>query len=316
MDTCICLTRLTGKSKQLNITVIGDFPWAETGSENVTTRISNASLSPTGKRILLEARGEIFTVPVENGDPRNLTRSSAAADRRPIWSPDGREIAWFSDKDGQSYALYITDQEGIKEPRKISIGESKLAWDPTWSPNGKFIAFTDNAVRVKIVELSTGNITIADIGGTNLDRGNMNLRWSPDSKWLAYTKSAPNNFRSIMVWSADSKKTTALSDPMADAISPAWDLNGRYLYFLASTNVALGSGWANTSSQQAKPTFAAYITILRKDDPNPFPLKTDEEPDTTSKPATKDTTTYKGVKIDWEHIRQADNSHAYPGGKL
>ncbi len=134
------------------------------------------------------------------------------------------------------------------------------------------------------MELSSGNITTIDTGGTNLDRGNMGLTWSPDSKWLAYAKSATNNFRSIMVWSADSKKTTPLSDPMADAISPAWDLNGRYLYFLASTNVALGSGWANTSSQQARPTFGAYMTILRKDDPNPFPLKTDEEPDTTSKP--------------------------------
>jgi tricorn protease len=292
----------TGNSKQLEINVTGDFPWAETRIENVTNRVTNASLSPTGKRILLEARGDIFTVPVEHGDPRNLTRSSNAADRRPMWSPDGKEIAWFSDKDGQAYALYITDQEGIKQPRKISIGVSKLAWDPVWSPNGKMIAFTDNTTRVKVIDISSGNITNVDVGGTNLDRGNMGLRWSPDSKFLAYTKSSPNNFRSIMVWSVDNKKSTALSDPMADAISPAWDLNGRYLYFLASTDVALGSGWANTSAQQARPTFAAYITILRRDDANPFPLKSDEEPDTTSKPATKDTTTYKGVRIDWENI--------------
>lgn len=292
----------TGKSNQLSVTVTGDFPWAETREENVTNSISGASLSPTGKRILLEARGEIFTVPVENGDPRNLTHSSGAADRRPLWSPDGKQIAWFSDKDSQAYSIYITDQEGIKEPRKIPIGESKLGWDGTWSPNGKFIAFTDNAVKLRIVELSTGNIVTADTGGTNLDRGNMGLTWSPDSKWLAYTKSARNNFRSIMVWSADSKKTRALTDPLADAVSPAWDQNGRYLYFLASTNVALGSGWANTSSQQAQPTFGAYLTILRKDDPNPFPLKTDEEPDTTSKAKIKDTTVFKGVRIDWEHL--------------
>ncbi|MBC7873965.1 MAG: PD40 domain-containing protein [Ferruginibacter sp.] len=294
------LDPVTGKSKQLDITVTGDFPWAETRSENITKDITNASLSPTGKRILLEARGEIFSVPVENGDPRNLSRSSGAADRRPIWSPDGKQIAWFSDKDGEAYALYITDQEGIKEPRKISLGESKLGWDPAWSPDGKFIAFTDNAVRIKVVELSNGAISTVDIGGTNLDRGNTGLVWSPDSKWLAYTKSASNNFRNVMVWSGDSKKTMAISDPLADAVSPAWDMNGRYLYFLASTNVALGSGWANTSSQQAKPTFGAYITILRKEDPNPFPLKSDEEPDTTSKPATKDTSIFKGVKIDWE----------------
>ena len=292
----------TGSSKQVIINVTGDFPWAETKSIDVTKSIVSASLSPTGKRILVEARGEIFTVPVENGDPRNLTRSSGAADRSPLWSPDGREIAWFSDKDSIGYALYITDQEGTKEPRKISIGDSKLAWDATWSPNSKYIAFTDNTVRVKVLELASGNMTVIDTGGNNLDRGNMGLTWSPDSKWLAYTKSDVNNFRSIMVWSADNKKVTQLSDPMADAISPAWDMNGRYLYFLASTNVALGSGWANTSSQQASPTFGVYITILRKDDPNPFPLKTDEEPDTTAKKPSGDTASVKNVKIDWEHL--------------
>lgn len=291
----------TGKSQLVDITVTGDFPWAETKIETVTNNITNASLSPTGKRILLEARGEIFTVPVENGDPRNLTHSSGFADRRPLWSADGKEIAWFSDKDGKDYALYIIDQEGIKEPRKIPIGESKLGWDATWSPNGKFIAFTDNAVRVRVLEVATGHISTIDTGGTNLDRGNMGLTWSPDSKWLAYTKSAPNNFRRIMIWSIDSRKVTPLSDPMADAISPAWDLNSRYLYFLASTNTALGSGWANTSSQQARPTFGVYMALLRKEEQNPFPLKSDEEPDST-RPASKDTSSFKGVRIDWNNM--------------
>ena len=293
---------VTGKTNQLNITVTGDFPWAETRIENVTNRMADAVLSPTGKRILAEARGEIFTIPVENGDARNLTHSSNAADRRPIWSPDGKQIAWFSDMDGKDYAMYITDQEGTKTPRKISIGESKLPWEPVWSPDGKFIAYADNAVRVKVLEIASGNIATIDVGGTNLDRGNMGFAWSPDSKWLAYSKTATNNFSGILLWSSETKKVTPLSNPMADAIFPVWDLNGRYLYFLASTNVALGSGWANTSSQQATPTFAAYITLLRNDEPNPFPLKTDEEPD-TSKPKIKDTTaTAKGVRIDWNQI--------------
>ncbi len=295
-----------GKTTQLNISVIGDFPWAETRLENVTDEIASASLSPTGKRILVEARGEIFTIPVENGDARNLTQSSGAADRRPIWSPDGKQIAWFSDKDGEGYAMYISDQEGTKAPKKISIGESKLAWEAAWSPDGKFIAFADNAVRVKVLEISNGKLLNIDVGGTNLERGSMGFTWSPDSKWLAYSKTESNSFRSIMVWNVDSKKVTSLSNPMADAISPAWDLNGRYLYFLASTNVALGSGWANTSSQQAQPTFGAYITLLRNDEPNPFPLKTDEEPDSTSIAKTKDSkdtiAASKNVRIDWNNL--------------
>ena len=296
----------TGKGRQIVITVHGDFPWAEPHWENVTTRAVNASLSPSGKRILLEARGEIFTVPVENGNPRDLTNSCDAADRQPLWSPDGRQIAWFSDKEG-SYALYLTDQEGKNTPRKIPIGESKMAWEPAWSPDSKYIAFVDNAVRIRIVELSTGKVSTADVGGSNIERGNMDLSWSPDSKWLAYSKTAPNNFRRITLWSLSTEKAFALSDPMADAISPAWDRDGHHLYFLASTDVALGSGWANTSSIQAKPTFGAYVAVLRASDPAPFPLKSDEEPDTTAKKKDtaskkKDSIDAKAVVIDWGHL--------------
>ncbi|MBN9383824.1 MAG: PD40 domain-containing protein [Chitinophagaceae bacterium] len=296
----------TGKSRQINITVHGDFPWAESHWENVTSRAVNASLSPTGKRILLEARGEIFTVPVENGNSRNLTNSSGAADRQPLWSPDGRQIAWFSDKEG-TYALYLTDQEGKGAPRKISIGESKMAWEPAWSPDGKYIAFVDNAVRVRVVELGSGKVSTADVGGANIERGSMDLNWSPDSKWLAYSKTAPNNFRRITLWSLTAGKTYALSDPMADAASPAWDRDGHHLYFLASTDLALGSGWANTSAIAAKPTFGAYVAVLRANDPAPFPLKSDEEPDTATKKKDtiskkKDSADGKTVLIDWDHL--------------
>jgi tricorn protease len=294
----------TGKSKQLDITVTGDFPWAETHWENVTTRAENVSLSPTGKRILLEARGEIFTVPVENGNPRNLTNSPYAADRQPLWSPDGKQIAWFSDKGGQPYSLYLADQEGKNEPRKISIGDSKLAWEPVWSPDGKYIAFDDNKVRVQVIELATGKIITADTGGSNIERGSMGLTWSPDSKWLAYSKTASNNFKRITLWSLAAGKTSPLSDAMANASDPAWDRDGRHLYFMASTDIALGSGWANTSSILARPTFAIYVVNLRKDDPAPFPLKSDEEPDSTKeKPKAKDTTANsKSVVIDWDRL--------------
>jgi tricorn protease len=272
----------SGKSTQLNITVHGDFPWAEPHWENVTTRFEDVSLSPTGKRIIGEARGDIFTIPVENGNARNLTHSSDVADRKPLWSPDGRQIAWFSDKGGEGYALYITDQEGSGEPRKIAIGDSKLAWEPTWSPDGKYIAFDDNKARIRIVEIATGKITGADVGGVNNERGGMGLAWSPDSKWLLYSKTAANNFHRVTIWSLATEKATPLSDPLADAGDAVWDRDGRHIYFLASTEVGLASGWANTSTILARPGFAVYVTVLRRDDPTPFPLKSDEEPDTAA----------------------------------
>jgi tricorn protease len=112
-----------------------------------------------------------------------------------------------------------------------------------------------------------------DVGGTNFERTSMGLTWSPDSKWLAYAKTFPNNFRRIVTWSVDSGEAHPLTDPMADAFSPSWDRDGRHMYFLASTDLALGSGWANTSSMVADPTYGAYVMVLRADDPTPFPPK-------------------------------------------
>lgn len=267
----------TGETDRLSITVRGDFPWAGTRWEDVSDRARSASLSATGQRALFEARGEIFTVPAEQGDARNLSRSAGAADRAPIWSPEGDSIAWFSD-DGDGYELFITPQDGMGEPRRISIGESKMAWEPTWSPDGSRIAFVDDDVRVRVVNVETGRIRTVDVGGNNVERGGMGLTWSPDSKWLAYARTFSNNLRRIVVWSVDSDDATPITDKMADASSPAWDRDGRHMYFLASTNVALASGWANTSSMQADPTYAAYVSVLRSDDPSPFPPESDEEP--------------------------------------
>lgn len=266
----------SGETHQLSVTVQGDFPWAETRWEDVTDRIASSALSPTGKRALMEARGEIFTVPVDQGDTRNLTRSSGVADRAPIWSPDGKEIAWFADSGG-GYRLHIAAQDGLGAARSLPIGESKMAWEPAWSPDGTRIAFVDNKVRVQVIELANGRITTADVDGSNIDRGRTGITWSPDSKWIAYAKAYPNMMHRIVAWSLETRRTQPLTDAMADVSSPAWDRDGRHLYFLASTNVALGSGWANTSSIGADPTYGVYVMVLRADDATPFPAKSDEE---------------------------------------
>lgn len=267
----------TGTSQQLDITVRGDFPWAEARWEFVGDQVRNVALSPTGQRAVMEARGEIFTIPIEKGDARNLTRSSGAADRAPTWLPDGSRVAWFSD-DGTGYVLMLADQDALSDPERIAIGESKMVWEPTWSPDGKWLAFVDDDVRIQVLNLETKQIVTADAGGTNIERGNLRITWSPDSKWLAYAKTASNNFRRVMVWHIEDQQPTALTDPLADAFAPSWDRDGRHLYFLASTNVALGSGWANTSAMKANRSQAAYAIVLRKDDPSPFPPESDEEP--------------------------------------
>ncbi len=267
----------SNESRQLSININADFPWSEAKWEDVTKSASGVSLSPTGKRVIMESRGEIFTAPIENGDARNMTQTSGTADHAAVWSPKGNEIAWFSDAGGKGYSLMIAAQDGLSKARSISIGESKMAWEPAWSPDGKSIAFADDDVRIRVVDVVTGTIKTVDIGGANIERGDMGLTWSPDSKWLAYTKSGSNNFRRVTVWSAKDNSLHELTNSFADSFSPAWDRDSHHLYFLASTDLALGSGWANTSSMTSAPQYNAYVINLRKDDVSPFKPKSDEE---------------------------------------
>ncbi len=227
--------------------------------------------------MIAESRGDIFTIPVEFGDSRNITTTAGAADRAPIWSPKGDQLAWFSDVDGKGYALRLSSQDGLDTPTSIAIGESKMAWNPSWSPDGKHIAFVDDDVRLRVLNLDTKVIQTIDVGGTNIERESITMNWSPDSNWVAYAKTGSNNFRQIFIWSVKEGQKRAITDPFADSFSPSWDLNHKQFYFLASTEVALGSGWANTSSMTSSPTYAAYIINLQKDDPSPFKPKSDEE---------------------------------------
>lgn len=267
----------TNQSRPLPIKVTGDFPWAQKRWKDVTESITNVSLSSSGKRAIMESRGEIFTVPTEYGDPRNISNSSGAADRRPVWSPLGDKVAWFTDEGQKEYVLRIASQDGISEKKDFPIGNSRLGWEPVWSPDGKYLAFNDDDVRIKVLNIESGKIETIDAGGANLERGNMGLTWSPDSKWLAYSKTSPNNFKRIYIWSVDSEKTRPVTNEMAHSESPVWDLDRKHLYFISSTDLALGSGWANTSSILAEPRYSAYLINLQKDEPSPFALRSDEE---------------------------------------
>ncbi|MFH4967738.1 PDZ domain-containing protein [Gaetbulibacter sp. M240] len=296
----------TNKSKQLDIIITSDFPWVEKNLEDVSKSASSVSLSATGKRAIMESRGEIFTVPTEFGDTRNITNSSGVADRRPVWSPKGDKIAWFTDIDGKGYTLRIASQDGFTVFKDIPIEESKLGWEPTWSPDGKYIAFDDDDVRLRLVNIESGTIETIAVGGTNLERGDLGLNWSPDSKWLAYSKTSENNFKRIYIWSSKTKKSMPITNAMAHCVSPTWDLDGKHLYFLSSTNLALGSGWANTSSMIADPEFNCYVLNLREEDPSPFRLRSDEESVKNEEEIKKDdkdkSTEDNMVQIDFNNI--------------
>ncbi len=286
---------VSGSSKKLTIHVKGDFHWARERWEEVkATALQHASLSPTGQRALFEYRGEIFTAPKEKGDWRNISNNSAAADRFPVWSPDGKKIAWFSDASGE-YQLMISDQEGLEKPRAITIANPTFFFRPAWSPDAKYIAFTDTDYNLWNVDVATGTVKKIDTERYAHPNRSLNPVWSPDSKWIAYARLLDNHFKVIKVYNVETNQSLQLTDGLADAISPVWDANGKYLYFLASTNFGLNTGWLDMSSYDRPINRSLYLIVLSKDDTSPLAPRSDEE---KGKEEKKDASVTPVVKID------------------
>ena len=268
----------TGQSRWLTIEVRGDFHQARERWVTVNARnLSQPSLSPTGQRALFEYRGEIISVPKAEGDARNLSNNSAAADRAPVWSPDGQKIAWFSDASGE-YQLMIGDQEGIQSPRSIALPVKSFFFRPAWAPDGKHIAFTDTDYNLWVVHVESGTAKIADTDRFAHPNRSLNPEWSPDSKWIAYPRLLDSQFKAIFVYHIETGKKIQVTDGMADAISPVWDSKGQYLYFLASTDYGLSSGWLDMSAYDRPVTRNLYAAVLSASGKSPLLPLSDEEP--------------------------------------
>jgi tricorn protease len=312
----------TGQARRLNIEVTGDLAWARPQFRKVAGMIRSAELSPSGVRAAFEARGEIFTVPAEKGDYRNLTQSPGAHDRSPVWSPDGAQLAWLSDASGE-YQLMIGEPTGVTKPRAIPLPSTAYFSAPAWSPDGSQILLQDNHLNLWTLDVATGKAAMIDTD-TYADPGReFDATWSPDSRWIAYSKSLTSHLRAVFVYSLAEKKTYQLSDGLADAISPAFDAGGKYLYFLASTDYGPRTGWLEMSSVDRPVRRAIYLAVLSASDPSPLLPETGDEPraalrdESRGEPATRpvpDASKAVAVRIDFDGIGQRILAVNVPAG--
>ncbi len=267
------------------VSVEGDFPELVPRLANIRAdEVENLAISPAGVRLVAEAHGDIFTLPTDKGDIRNLTATPGVAERDPAWSPDGKSIAYFSDASGE-YQLFIRDQDGLKAPTVIDLGPNpSYFYKPHWSPDSKYIVYTDKHLHIWYVAASGGKPVLIDTGLYGGFGAEAQISWSPDSKWIAYARDLQNQYDAIFIYSLDTHKSTQITDGMSDAANPAFDPDGQYLYFAASTNDGPSSG-ADLSSLDRSTTSGVYVVVLSKTGKSPSAPETgDEKPAGEEKP--------------------------------
>lgn len=266
------------KEHTVPISVRGDLPGLVPRIENIPAReLQSVGISPNGVRLVVEAHGDIFTLPAEKGDTRNLTKTPGIAERDPAWSPDGKSIAYFSDASGE-YQLYIRDQDGLHSPKVIDLGpDPSFYYSPHWSPDSKYIAYTDKHLHIWYVDASGGKPVKIDTGIRGSFGSAMEISWSPDSQWIAYTRDLENQLHAIFLYSLASHTSTQITDGMSDVAHPAFDPNGKYLYFTASTNNGPSDAGIDLSSLDRGISSSAYVVVLAKNGASPIPPQSDDE---------------------------------------
>jgi tricorn protease len=289
----------SGRTTKLAITLPGEREQAMKHWTSVANLITDLDIAPDGKRAVMTARGKIYTVPAKEGATRALTRDEGSREKEVAWSPDGRWIAFVSDRSGED-ELYITPQDGMgnidlgrvpstdpkdkekeaaaarergkDQEQQITSGSKGFMFQPVWSPDSRKLAWADQKLRLWYVD-------VADKKPIQVDRARYaeinNYSWSPDSKWIAYDKPNISNFSAVYLYSLDTRQTSAVTSDLVNSQLPVWDPEGKYLYFLSDRDYNEVAG--NFDFEFANPkTTRVYLLTLRADLPSPFPALSDE----------------------------------------
>ncbi|MFH2096154.1 MAG: PDZ domain-containing protein [Bacteroidota bacterium] len=293
----------TGKNQKLVISIADDMLAGRDEWKDASKFIRDYDLSPDGSRLLLSARGDIFTVPCKSGFTRNLTHSSGTHDREAVWSPDGEYIAYLSDASGE-YEIYLQKQDGSEAPVQLTKNADTYKYSLKWSPDSKKLIWSDKKLRLLYVDIDTKAVVQVD----QSDKWEFNgYDWSPDSKWIAYTLEQQGSMSVIMLYKLDSKKKFPVTDNWFESSRPTFSKDGKYLFFTSSRDfnpVYSATEWNHAYTEMDR----IYLVTLAKETPSPLAPENDEvkleKPvsDINPKSDDKKENTAAIVKIDTEGI--------------
>ncbi len=266
----------TKQTRTVEVTIPGARPSLRPNRVDASEFIESFSISPTGKRVVSAARGDIWTLPAANGTPRNLTQTSGVAERDPSWSPDGRWIAYFSDATGE-YELYVRQSDGKSEARRLTTDGAVFRYGPKWSPNSEKLLFTDKTGAIWLIDLKSASLTEIDRDPWANSPGGNVQNWSSDSRWIVYERSELGGMTiSLWLYNVEEGKSTQVTDGMFNDENPVFDREGKYLFFKSNRHFSPQYGELDTSFIYSG-TEILLCVPLSDETPSPFAPKSDEE---------------------------------------
>ena len=261
----------TGKSRRVTVAVHDDFFRTRPAFVEAAGRITGFGIGPDAQRAVFAARGEIFTVPAEKGEVRNLTDTPAVNEVLPAWSPDGKWIAYFGDASGE-YELTLRRGDGSGEERRLTSGSGTYYVGLRWSPDSSKILTYDAAMMLRWVDAGSGEQH--DISGSPTERS-FDAAWSPDSRWVAFAEAEENEFSSIFLFDTKDGSRSRVTTSMTDDTSPTFSPDGKYLYFASERSFQPSFGPYDQVPHWSATT-GLYLATLQADEPHPFPPESDE----------------------------------------
>ena len=270
----------TEKVTEVPVSVTTDAQTIRPTTAKAEALIGSASVSPTGQRAVFEARGDLISVPAEFGAVMNLSRSSGVAERYPRWSPDGKTIAYWSDRTGE-YELTLRPADGSGAERKITTLGPGFRYAPQWSPDSRKVAFADQTMRVRIVDIETGKLTEVDQNPQWMGHGQIEawrFAWSADSRWIAYPRSfAAYGGTAIYVIDTTTGTRSQVTSGYVNDDQPVFDPEGKFLYYASDRVFAPVYSSFDTSWTYANPTRIVALP-LRKNVKSPMAARHNAEP--------------------------------------
>jgi tricorn protease len=261
----------TEKVEKVPVIVADDQVMSRTRVVKTESQITSFEIAPDGKRALFGAHGELYTVPAEHGNVRNLTGTPGVNERNPKWSPDGKTVAFISDKSGME-EIYLMNQDGTGTPVQLTSNGDTYKYQLLWSPDGKKIMWNDKMLRLSTVDVATKEIVVV----ATAQAGEItDFAWSPDSRWISYGFPEPRNVGRVFLYSVESKKAVPVTDSWYDSGGPSFSNDGKYLFFVSDRDFQ--PVYSHTEWDSAYLSMSGlYFVTLSKDMKSPFEPKSDE----------------------------------------